>query len=513
MKEWVVLNEEWMLRPTIDAFEFMGLECNIRLEWEAPQKKEEFAAILSGARPISGGTKGATIRRVLRDLEKQRIIQLVNQTPAKGVELSEIGKKLWKIREHLVGSDGPISVVYRLDPKKSAFSPSQLYFFTAKYVQITERGKEKVEDWSYGIHENLEVAEFKAIVEGLERYASGILPVEEFIKSSAAKLGKVALDPRRVIAYSEDQYSFEFPLVPFSEEREYYWKEVIILPEGTKRYLPIECLYYPVEVSFAPNRYTFANSSGVAAGLSFEDALLRALYESIERDSFMIGWCNRLIMPTVQKGFLATEQQQIAEIEAIGYQVYLINLTLDLAPVALVAAVSYEREPALVLGAASNLVVEKAITKALREVQQQLYWDSREDNVISVLLKPEEVKDVAEHMALYAGQKHLSKASFLWKGKPQPVSRGHFEEEDELTELLNILGSQRKEVVVADLTPANLKRVGVWVVRAIPLGLVPISFGYGMEPLGMRRLREIPFQMGFRENPWENNKPFTHPFG
>ena len=64
------------------------------------------------------------------------------------------------------------------------------------------------------------------------------------------------------------------------------------------------------------------------------------------------------------------------------------------------------------------------------------------------------------------------------------------------------------ETAVLDLTPEYLKKAGVWVVRAIPLGLIPISFGYGMEPLGMARYME----MTKRGNPWPRNLPFPHPF-
>ena len=64
------------------------------------------------------------------------------------------------------------------------------------------------------------------------------------------------------------------------------------------------------------------------------------------------------------------------------------------------------------------------------------------------------------------------------------------------------------ETAVLDLTPEYLKKRGVWVVRAIPLGFIPISFGYGMEPLGMTRYME----MVKRGDPWSRNLPFPHPF-
>ena len=115
-------------------------------------------------------------------------------------------------------------------------------------------------------------------------------------------------------------------------------------------------------------------------------------------------------------------------------------------------------------------------------------------------------------MALYSSVEHLSKASFLWQGKVQPLTCERNECYDELEVLSGIFISQGKEVIVADLTPPDMKSDNIWVVRAIPLGLVPISFGYGMEPLGMQRIVATPRHLSLSRHLWQYNKPFTHPF-
>lgn len=511
MSEWIMLNKGWLLRPVIQGLELISHEYNITLECSTLQDQDKLARILRGHQYIPQTAEGKVIREVLRGFESQGILQVLDHRPPMR-PFTETEETLWRLRRHVVGSRGPISIVYWLNPKKSTFSPN-FELFSAKYVMFREQGEEEMRGWASGAQKNLEIAELKAIMEALERYASGVIPSEELIRSSAKKIGDVAIDPRRVVNYSETQYKSGLPLFPFTNDREYYWKEVVAYPSGETRYLPVDCLYYPVESKFTPYPFTFANSSGVAAGLEFEKTLIRALYEAIERDAFMITWLNHLVRPRIEKQSLPKSQRyQVERIEEIGYRVYLINLTLDLAPVILIAAVSYRQKPALVLGMASNLNPIEAITAGLIEVERQLYWDLRKDTTIFELSDPKEVNEVTDHMALYTSQEHLSKASFLWQGKPRPLTKEDDYVYNELSQLLNMLECQGREVVVADLTPVSLRSLGVWVIRAIPLGLVPISFGYGMEPLGMERIKNVPKKLGITpRHPWEH-EPFTHPF-
>lgn len=257
-----------------------------------------------------------------------------------------------------------------------------------------------------------------------------------------------------------------------------------------------------------PNSYTAANSSGVAAGLSFEDALLRALYEAIERDAFMLVWLNRMRMPRVDLRTIPGKyRERILAIEMLDYKIHFVDITVDLTPVMLAIAVSESVRPSLALGAGSGARLEQAIGKALSEVEQQLYWAWRRPEIARSISDPKEVRNVLDHMALYASPEHLSKANFLWTGELRPFRQSGWHSEDILA-VAHELKQHGIEIAVLDVTPPYLKAAGVWVIRAIPLGLVPISFGYGTEPLGTERIQ----RMVGRKTPWPGAIPFTHPF-
>ena len=70
-----------------------------------------------------------------------------------------------------------------------------------------------------------------------------------------------------------------------------------------------------------------------------------------------------------------------------------------------------------------------------------------------------------------------------------------------------------------DLTTEEIQNLnlGIAVVRCIMPGFVPITFGYGYEPLAMRRIYNIPLKMGIikkslsEKNVVENYLPHFFP--
>jgi len=506
-KRWVIIRKGWYLRSNQDGLELVGPEHNISLEFANPGiYRKRIASILCGFQMIPQNQDNQGIVKMIENLSMQGILQYQNCRSQESSTVSKMEQIIWKLRNTFVGSRGPISTVYRLDFNEPKLSASKSYLFAARYTPCGETEKE----WAGGADEDSSVAELKAIMEALERWASGVIPEEKILKCSSQKLGARALNPEQGIAYAQWQYQQKgFPCTPFSTTREYFWKEVTTFPGEKTYYLPVECLYYPVARKFAPAPYTFTNSSGVAAAFSFEEALTGGIYEAMERDAFMLTWLNGLERPRIRKTTLpGKEQRKIREFEKLGYTMHLVDLTIDLAPVVLAIAVSHTQEPSLLLGAASHFNLLDAISKALREIEYQFYWRLRHADYIRVIKNAKEVRSVLDHMALYASQKHLAKAKFLWQGTETSYRETPFvSKKQALERLIELLESSGKTLVITDLTPPSLKKMGIWVVRSIPLGLIPVSFGYGMEPLGMSRIYEI---SGKRRN-WIG-KAFTHPF-
>lgn len=502
MAKWIKISPEWHLRPKVGGFELFTKERSLVIE----RTTEELEAYLSGRKPVLSEDETA-----FAPLVAEGAVSFTHQMP-EPQPLSRVTDKVWRLRRRFIGEKAPVSGVYWLDPSLSKFQPARSTIFHAKHSMLTEKGNNQYV-WAAGVDSRLELAELKAIVEALERYGSGIVSVDCLIPASHQQLGDAALDPRQVVAYTPYQYRNGLPLHAFDKEAEYYWKRVVLYPSGEERYLPVECLYYPVPPSVTPQIYTFANSSGVAAGFDYEETLKRALREAIERDAFMVTWLNRLRLPRIKLSTLPRSLRElICPVEALGYQVHLIDLTLDISPTILAVAVSEKLKPALVLGMASGHSPEELVRKAISELEHQLYWDFREGEIVRELKEESEVWTTSDHAALFSHARHLDKAAFLWQGPPEAFGDCLHAKISVSCSTDGILEPELKEVVVADLTPCEFHEVGLSVLRVIPLGLTPMSFGYGLEPLGMPRIQEVPQKLGIEVDPWPAGVPFTHPF-
>src|SRR3989344_6705066 len=219
----------------------MAPERNVALELSDPILQKELADVLAGE--IEVPTNNQDIEEILDQLKSVGIISREEQPLPRNLSSCKRNEVIWRIQKKLVGKNGPVIRVYWLDPAKSKFSSSKTNFFTAKYSERMGDKEGIREAWASGNDPDLEQAEFKAIMEALERHASGVIPREQLIRSTPHKLGDQILDPRKVVAYTKSQYKRGLPFVPFALSKEYWWKAISVLPEGKEKYLPVECLY------------------------------------------------------------------------------------------------------------------------------------------------------------------------------------------------------------------------------------------------------------------------------
>lgn len=500
MKKKVLLKDNWTVRSTQDGVDIVSAEKNISISLPDPKnQRRPFKEILLGQKPLP---KNSDLLLLINELANRKVFNK-NSRKRRYKKENNLEKKLWKIRNEFVGSRGPISTVYKIDSSKSSFSSSLTHAFSAKYIIQTR----KKEGWTGGCDENVELAELKAIMEALERWSSGVIDKKKLIKSSANSLGDSAIDPREFIKYADRQYERKlFKLNKFNKNNIYYWKEVYEYSTKKKFFLPVECLYYPIDEKLTPNIYTFSNSSGVAAGFSMAEALFRGLYEAVERDAFMNVWINKLSMPKYKNSSLPKKiRNRINDFNKLGYEVFIVDITLDLSPVILAIAVNKKRRPALIISGASSFNKINAISKALDEAEYILSWQLRFTERIRILSNSRKATGVLDHIAVFADPRKVKIAKFLWEGKEILFKESIIKKKN--SEIVTLFRKKGIKILIADMTPDILKQQGIFVIRAIPLGLIPISFGYGLEPLGMKRLKKFS-----TNKQWNKDTPYLHPF-
>jgi ribosomal protein S12 methylthiotransferase accessory factor len=410
---------------------------------------------------------------------------------------------------------------------KDISEPSQPFVFVANLANNSFLPKDKFEMLKCsGKGMDLQSARISAAGEAVERYSGTVYRPEEIVYGSLTDLDGAALDPRRLVLYSPDQYD-HVSFMPFSETETIGWMEGYSLAHHRPIMIPAHgtLLNYTLK---RPQELLFqATSNGLAAGGSLISAVLSAALEVIERDAFVISWHNRL--PTVRFNLKDYPFPEMKALETaycrrgVDLQFYLLPTD---APVYVVMCVSVQQQgegPSIVVGLGCAFTVAKATKQALLEVGQirpairrRMRIPENRERLAQLLEDPERVESLEDHDLLYTDNRHLHAFDFLFN---QPLSAQNWELDMELSveEQINALTRycQEKEtdLIYCNLTPPDMEALGLYTARVIIPGLQPIHFGWKNIRMGGDRLFELPRQMGVRKDrvPAAALNQFPHP--
>ncbi len=281
------------------------------------------------------------------------------------------------------------------------------------------------------------------------------------------------------------------------------WIEVRENLTGKIKKVPLSLVSYAQKISDQDySCHFFPNSSGMAAHGKLGEAIRRGALEIIERDAMMIHWFNKIKPKRI---FLDNPDDYIASLSVnlgtIGYKLQLVDLTLDTVPVIMAMAINDSGEFPFFAGAASSERKIDAIKKAAEELEFTIWSRIKYRNELRQKVKEVSLKTIyepADHEALYMKPEMFKQLRFLTDG---PIESVNDDELCEKKDLYSVLNANGLKLYYIDMTAKEVEQLGlgIKVVRAIIPGFVPITFGYGQEPLGMRRIYKIPVKLGLRD--------------
>lgn len=297
----------------------------------------------------------------------------------------------------------------------------------------------------------------KAIIEGYERYRSGIVKVDYI---GAADNPEYFYTPDEIAPLTQEQRTL-WNLPEYNINDNIEWTKDMT----GKYYIPTDFVYYG---HIKKNKLFLSDSSGIAAYSNYDEAKIRSLAELIERDAVMRSWYKQEAPKHINpKCFSKHIQKRIEHWKKKGRNVHILNLESEYLPVFLVVIVS-EKYPCFVSGASASLGDSTvAISKALQEAEYNLLLAM--ENPISVAPMVEEVKSPHDHGQYYHFYENSKEISWLWSNTE--YSNIPITEIYNFEKLIDDL-----KVVYVDLSENSNDSIKV--VRAISKKLVPISFGY-----------------------------------
>lgn len=279
------------------------------------------------------------------------------------------------------------------------------------------------------------------------------------------------------------------------------------LPTQREVFAPAQLVYLNFTAQREEDFLTTITSNGLAAGPNLEFAILNGLYESVERDGFLITWMNKLPAPEVDfsgsNGLARSIKAHYAQHET---EIRVFNVSTDI-PIYVMMAVALDKTgegPAVLVGLGCHLDPQVALIKSLLEICQVHPGEVRRYKEVPPaqrLRSYEDVRTLEDHSAFLTVPERIGECSFLLdNGRVQPIeelpNRSQGSAAADLQTCVDALSRAGCRVLYADLTTPDMTDYGLSVVRAIATGLQPIHFGHGEDRLGGRRLFEVPQTMG-----------------
>lgn len=356
--------------------------------------------------------------------------------------------------------------------------------------RVTSPGDQAV---GYGQDHYKWLALLKAVVEFYERYSCNIElnpDIADVLHSKQISTELYSYKPWQV-----KQLNFQFSNQPSGE-----WTLASLVGDiKTKLAIPLEYQCYPDNIE--GKKLCVATSNGVAAHTSLSKSLVASVYEVFERDALMVHWFNsipreRIIFPYGYKA-------RLHRLQRLGFKIIAINLSLEFAPVILVIL---KREsdmyPRLLLGMGSHFNPRVALNKALQEAELNVtYYNIN----VPAPSEASEIATIMSHQFWYDLPQNHAEIECLIGNRVIDISNIPSGDKSVRSIKTNI-ERNGYEWYFTELNSTGAQQTGIVVVRSIVPGLVPIGFGYGLEPLGLARLKNAPTLVSAKANIYRQTK-------
>lgn len=338
-----------------------------------------------------------------------------------------------------------------------------------------------------------------AVGEAIERYSASVYREQDLHRGSFKDLGDQAFDPASLCLYLPAQYAQPgFPYRPFEPSQELSWTPAVWFDSGETVLVPAFATFFNYRARPGEGLCQ-VTSNGLATGVTFEDAALRATLELIERDKFMMTWLQRKppqLLETNEE--LGTDVLEIREeLRELGMdnELYLLQGDIRIPAVMCVAWGDGKTRPAASVALAAHFDPIEAARKAVLELAHVGPYITRlmADNTQKIPKAAADVKTLNDHALFYGPKNRLRAFDFIRSGRRRavrlsklvrPLMKG-------TDACVSALAQAGLCVAVADVTSPDIRLGPFRVARALGTFVQPIDFGYRQRRLANPRLRGI----------------------
>ncbi|GIM47697.1 hypothetical protein DNHGIG_32460 [Collibacillus ludicampi] len=377
-----------------------------------------------------------------------------------------------------------------------------------------------------------EESELTAILEGLERYC-GLSPRSKrtVVNDSFRNLGHQALNPLSVGVHAPEHYALpDFPFQSFDPERPMHWVWGYSFLHQRPILVPELLAYYSLGCG---DGFVYETSNGCALGGSLVEAIFHGILEVVERDAFLMTWYAQLPLPRLNLHSADDPELHLMvdRLRALkGYEILAFDATMEHGiPSVWVLAKNTRRKGAnLACAAGAHVDPVRAVKSAIHEISGTLLmlearYEENREACLRMYRDPYEVRHMEDHSMLYSLPQAEERLRFLLDHNRKETTfdeafkprAAHTDLTDDLKDLLHVFHRLQLDVIVIDQTAPELKRNGLYCVKVLIPGMLPMTFGYHLTRLeGLERVLTVPVHLGYATQPltMSDINPHPHPF-
>lgn len=368
------------------------------------------------------------------------------------------------------------------------------------------------------------IALLKCLGEVIERYCNFV-----FFENSTSFIGSLkeikeeALNPCSMHNFSVNQLKKEkFKDFRVTEDSKFKWTKCKSLITNKPVHLPSQLTYlsYPF-LKGEPTIYP-GISTGVAGGSCLSAALVRGIYEVVERDSFMIYWLNKLQPPKIDLKVINDGKVQRLLGSARRYKLKIISLDIT-SNLGIPVVVSVIVNPtgigkAISVGLKSNFNILDAITGSIEEALHTRSWLRSEYEK-----SPKKVKlsDLQKNSSiklrgfLWYPIEAIKNLNFWIQSPKEKTISAHyqaFSSGQELGKHIAIFKKSNCQIYYKDLAVPALRKLEYYVVKVIIPQMQPLYLNEKYPLLGGERLYTVPEKLGYKRKVEGELNRYPHPF-
>jgi len=390
------------------------------------------------------------------------------------------------------------------------------------YVAHYSTNGKSVSDSSSGTSFNQKRALIKVLGEAFERYCLDTVDEKNLITASISELNDSYLDPLRIPTFSKNQLSkISFKQFVITRNTKFRWIKGYSYRENKITLIPAQLVFTNYKLLKYEPFIRFPVSTGGATHVSLESALYRGICESIERDSFMIYYLNKIPPRIVNINTIKDREfNSILNIlNRYKLELRLLNMSTDLEIPVYVSLLFDKtgRGPAVSLGLKAGFDTIAGFIGSVEEALMTRSWIRDEFIYRKKEFKISEKIETLDQRAYYwLKPEMIKKLDFLLEGVQQRRihKSNHKSEKDNLQGVLEFLKKANLDVYYVDITQRKIKEAGFIVLKVFIPELYPVYFDEKYPYFGIPRLYDVPVNLGIAKKKKKETEfnLIPHPF-